>query len=80
MKVPRNISGKDLVELLKKYDYKITKKRGDHIRLTTTINGEHHITIPDHNPLKIGTFNNILKDIAKHLKLEKKALLEELFG
>ena len=79
MKLPRNISGKDLVGRLNKYDYKITKRKGDHIRLTTLVNGEHHVTIPDHNPLKIGTFNNILKDVAEHLEVDKKALLEDLF-
>ncbi len=79
MKLPRNISGKDLVGRLEKYDYKITKRKGDHIRLTTLMNGEHHVTIPDHNPLKIGTFNNILKDVAEHLGVDKKALIENLF-
>ncbi len=80
MKIPRNISGKNLIELLKKYDYKITKRTGGHIRLTTTINGEHHITIPDHNPIKIGTLNNILNEIADHLEIEKKSLLKLLFN
>jgi|LSQX01.1.fsa_nt_gb predicted RNA binding protein YcfA (HicA-like mRNA interferase family) len=75
MKLPRDISGKNLVELLKKYDYKITNRKGDHIRLTTLINGEHHITIPDHNPIKIGTINNILKDVAEHFELDKNTLL-----
>jgi hypothetical protein len=28
---------------------------GSHLRLTTDQNGQHHITIPNHDPLKIGT-------------------------
>jgi len=40
---------------------------------------EHKITIPDHNPIKIGTLNNILNDIANYLKVDKKKIIEELF-
>ncbi len=79
MKIPRNISGKDLIDLVKIYDYKVTKRSGSHIRLSTSYKGEHHITIPDHNPLKIGTLNKILQDISEHLKTEKKSLIETLF-
>ncbi len=52
---------------------------GSHIRLTTEINGIHHITIPDHNPIKIGTLSNILKDIAYHLEISKEELIKQLF-
>lgn len=30
--------------------------------------GEHHITIPNHKPLKVGTMNGILGDVASHLE------------
>ena len=30
-KIPRDISGKELAKLLKKYDYKIERERGSHI-------------------------------------------------
>ncbi|NYE57789.1 putative RNA binding protein YcfA (HicA-like mRNA interferase family) [Carboxydothermus ferrireducens DSM 11255] len=36
----------------------VTRQTGSHIRLTTTLKGEHHVTIPLHDPLKIGTLNN----------------------
>jgi hypothetical protein len=39
----------------------------------------HHVTIPNHNPLRIGTLSNILSDIADHFQLSKKDLLEKLF-
>src|SRR3989338_10940161 len=47
--------------------------------ITTRINGEHHITIPNHMPLKIGTVSSILTDISEHLKMDKRALIIELF-
>jgi len=40
---------------------------------------EHHITIPEHTPLKIGTLNAILVEISSYLKIEKKKLINELF-
>jgi predicted RNA binding protein YcfA (HicA-like mRNA interferase family) len=41
-KIPRDISGKELLKLLNKYDYKITRRTGSHIRLTSTYKGIEH--------------------------------------
>ncbi len=48
------------------------------MRLTTTLNGEHHITIPRHRPLKVGTLNAILRDVAQHFDLSRDELLNSL--
>jgi len=37
-------------------------------------------TIPRHSPLRIGTLNAILKDVAQHLGLDRDELLMELMG
>jgi len=79
MRLPREISGEELAKLLKKYGYEITRQTGSHSRLTTTLHGEHHITIPAHNYLKIGTLSSILSDISIHLKVEKSDLIKDLF-
>lgn len=79
MRIPRDISGEDLVKLLERWDYQATRQTGSHIRLTTFLRGEHHITIPKHKYLKIGTLNNILTDVANYLGIEKKNLIEKLF-
>jgi len=79
MKLPRDISGEELAKLLKKFGYEITRQTGSHIRLTTHLKGEYHITIPRHKPLKVGTLNSILKDVANHLGMDKKTLIKELF-
>jgi predicted RNA binding protein YcfA (HicA-like mRNA interferase family) len=79
-KVPRDLSGRDLAKLLSRYGYSIVRETGSHIRLVSALKQtEHKITIPDHEPLKIGTFNNILKDVADYLKISKQELIEELF-
>ncbi len=79
MKIPRDISSKELIKKLGKFDYQPTRQSGSHIRLTTQQNGEHHVTIPNHNPLRIGTFNNILNDVANHFGKTKEQLIDELF-
>lgn len=79
-KIPRDLSGRDLAALLSKYGYEITRQSGSHIRLTSTHgNVEHHITIPAHSPLKIGTLGNILRDLADGLNRNRDALVKELF-
>jgi predicted RNA binding protein YcfA (HicA-like mRNA interferase family) len=79
MKIPRDISGQELARVLRKYGYKITRQTGSHIRLTSLFKGEHHITIPRHQSLKVGTLNNILNDISIYLKIKKEELIKELF-
>lgn len=79
-KIPRDISGRELSQILKETGYEITRQTGSHIRLTSTIkNKTHNITIPDHDTIKIGTLNQILRDIAEHLQIEKQSLITELF-
>jgi predicted RNA binding protein YcfA (HicA-like mRNA interferase family) len=77
--VPRDISGEHLAKLLAKYGYRVTCQTGGHLRLTTTIRGEGHVTIPLHNPLKVGTLSSILTDVASHVKISKDALIRDLF-
>ena len=81
MRLPRDISGDELMRLLKRYGYQITRQTGSHVRLTSTYRGdEHHITIPRHKNLRVGTLNSILKDIADYLAISKEELTRELFG
>lgn len=49
------------------------------MRLTTVQNGEHHITIPRHDPLKVGPLSGILGDVAQHLGIAEEFLVQELF-
>jgi predicted RNA binding protein YcfA (HicA-like mRNA interferase family) len=80
MKLPRDIGGEQLVKLLAKYGYQLTRQTGSHMRLTSYIKGdEHHITIPRHASLKIGTLNSITTSVAEYLKIEKQRLIKELF-
>ncbi len=53
MKLPRDVSGTDLARTLKRLGYHATRTTGSHIRLTTLDHGEHRITIPNHNALRV---------------------------
>jgi predicted RNA binding protein YcfA (HicA-like mRNA interferase family) len=80
MRLPRDLSGDDLVRALRPLGYVVTRQTGSHMRLTTTQRGEHHITIPRHHPLRIGTLAGILSDVAVHFARTREELLQELFG
>lgn len=77
-KIPRDLSASDLAKSLKKLGYECTRQVGSHMRFTTTQFGEHHITIPDHSPLKIGTLNAILTNVASHFNISKQELLDQI--
>ncbi|MFM7405087.1 MAG: hypothetical protein ACKO3K_00035 [Cuspidothrix sp.] len=49
------------------------------MRLTTQENGEHHITIPNHSPIKVGTLSAILRDVENHFNLNREECLTRLF-
>ncbi len=61
MRLPRSLSGQDLVQRLARLAYAETRQQGRHVRLTTGRGGEHNLTKPAHNPIKIGTLNAILR-------------------
>ncbi len=80
MKLPRDLGGKDLATLLGRYGYQVTHQTGSHIRLTTTHKGtEHHLTVPRHKPLRVGTLNSIVNEVAAYLEVEKQNLIDDLF-
>lgn len=80
MRLPRDLSGSDLAQALRKLGYSTTRQTGSHLRLTTHEHGEHHLTIPQHMPLRIGTLSAILADVATHFEINRESLLERLLG
>jgi predicted RNA binding protein YcfA (HicA-like mRNA interferase family) len=74
------MSGAALAKKLSRLGYSATRQTGSHMRLTTTVNGEHHVTVPAHNPLRIGTLNSIITDIATHHHLTKDEVLRNIIN
>jgi len=80
MRLPRDLSGLELAKLLRDMGYEVTRQTGSHMRLTTLHEGQHHITIPKANPLRVGTLSGILGEVAEHFKLSGEELAERVFG
>jgi predicted RNA binding protein YcfA (HicA-like mRNA interferase family) len=80
MRLPRDLSGDDLVKALRGLGYEVTRQTGSQLRLTTLDHGEHHVTIPRHNPLRVGTLAGILSDVAEHFELSREELVPRFFG
>jgi predicted RNA binding protein YcfA (HicA-like mRNA interferase family) len=80
MKLPRDVSGAQLVKALASLGYRVSRQTGSHIRLTCEQPKQHHITIPNHDSLRVGTLSAILADVGAHHGLLRDALIEKLFG
>lgn len=75
MRLPRDLSGAALIKGLRKLGHGPTRQTGSHVRLTTQRNGEHHITIPLHDPLRVGTLASVLAEVADHHQLDRDAII-----
>jgi predicted RNA binding protein YcfA (HicA-like mRNA interferase family) len=79
MKIPRDLSGRDLVEALRRsWGYVEIHQVGSHIILQTLVPSAHRIAIPDHSPLRIGTLNSILRAVAAHKQTTREAILRSI--
>ena len=80
MKLPRDLSGSDLASRLKRLGYEVTRQSGSHLRMTSVAKGrEHHVTVPMHRTLRVGTLSDILADVASYLEMDKEELANRLF-
>jgi predicted RNA binding protein YcfA (HicA-like mRNA interferase family) len=78
MRLPRDVSGPELVKALRAVSYVVDRQRGSHVRVTTQLDGKHHEAIPSHLPIKVGTLSGILKSIAEHHRLSVEELIRKL--
>ena len=83
MRTPRDLDGNQLIKRLRKLGYDQTRQSGSHVRLTRepapdSDESEHHVTVPLHSPLRVGTLNAILGDIAEHLGMSKNDLIRHV--
>jgi predicted RNA binding protein YcfA (HicA-like mRNA interferase family) len=79
VKLPRDLSGADLAKALSKVGYAISRQTGSHIRLTADFPRRHHVTIPAHESLRVGTLSRIIGEVAAHGQIDREVLLKQLF-
>lgn len=80
MKLPRDLSGAQLIKVLERLGYQPTRQSGSHARPACASAEEHPLTIPLHDSLRVGTLAAIPADIAAHHRLTRDALVARLFG
>lgn len=79
MKLPRGLSGQELVRALcRVWGYKRVHQEGSHAILETDVPGHHRIAIPLHKDLRVGTLNAVLKAVARHKGVNREQLLNSL--
>lgn len=79
MRLPRDLSGAELIRHLGRLGYTVTRQTGSHVRLTCPAPQEHHVTVPLHDPLRVGTLAAILSAVASAHGLSREDLLAKLF-
>jgi hypothetical protein len=80
LRLPRDLSGRELIRLLKRYGYESTRQVGSHIRFTIEL---PRLRSPDNDSRsrqpRIGTLNSILSDVADYLGMDRSNLMQEPF-
>ncbi len=81
MRLPRDVSSAELERALRgAFGYDATRQVGSHRRLTTDVNGQHHLTVPAHDPLAPGTLRSILREVSRHHAMDIQTVLDRLWG
>ncbi len=80
MRLPRDLTGAELAKRLERLGYRVTRQTGSHLRLSCDLPEQHHVTVPNHDPLRVGTLAAILTDVASHHGLNRDELLQQLAG
>ena len=77
MKLPRDLSGSNLVKhLCKHWAYVQVHQVESHVILQTSVPAHHRVAIPAQDSLRIGTLNSILAAVAAHKGVGKEEILK----
>ena len=78
MKLPRGVSADRLIRALERLGYAVIRQKGSHLRLFHEAAPTHSISVPQHDPLKIGTFHGILAEVAQAQSISVQDILDLL--
>ena len=79
MKIPRDVSGTHLADTLcRRWQDTRVHQVGSHIILETSVPTHKRIAIPDHHPLRLGTFHSILRSVAQHKGVPRGEIIASL--
>jgi predicted RNA binding protein YcfA (HicA-like mRNA interferase family) len=78
MKLPRGIGEDRLIRALEKLGYSVIRQKGSHIRMSYPGPPGHFVTVPNHDPMKTGTFHGILAEVAQARAISIEKIVELL--
>jgi predicted RNA binding protein YcfA (HicA-like mRNA interferase family) len=79
MKIPRDLSGAQLVKVLcRDWGYREIHQEGSHLILQTNLPSHQRISVPNHKPLRVGTLNSIVRAVSAHQGIDRQRLLDTL--
>ena len=78
MKLPRGVSADRLIRALERLGYTVIRQKGSHARPFHEDSPAHSITVPLHNPMKIGTFHGILAEVALSQNISIQSIVDLL--
>jgi len=79
MKLPRDLSGEDLIKhLCKHWGYERVHQVGSHVILQAEEPMPHRVAVPAHMALRVGTLNAILAAVAAHKNVPKEEILRDI--
>jgi predicted RNA binding protein YcfA (HicA-like mRNA interferase family) len=64
--------------MLERRGYRIIRQKGSHVRLRHDGPPGHLVTVPLHNPLRVGTLHGILSEVAQMQSVTEESLAESL--
>jgi predicted RNA binding protein YcfA (HicA-like mRNA interferase family) len=79
VKIPCDLYGRELAGVLcARWAYQKVNQVGSHIILQTETPQHHRVSVPDHKPLRLGTLNVILRQVAAAKGVTREDLLATL--
>jgi len=79
MKIPRDVSGTHLADTLcRRWQDTKVHQVGSHIILETSVPTHYRIAIPNHHPLRLGTFHSSLRSVAQHKGVPRGEIIASL--
>jgi predicted RNA binding protein YcfA (HicA-like mRNA interferase family) len=79
MKLPRDLSGAELVRVLcREWDYRQVHQEGSHVILDTERPSHQRISVPAHRSLRPGTLDGIVRAVSSHKGVMRGEVLRSL--
>ena len=78
MKLPRDLSGRELVKILcRDWEYSQVHQVGSHVILETNTPSHQRLAVPMHDVLRVGTLNSILRAVAHHKVIPRQEIFNK---